>query len=226
MRKIMFQEKFGLESAVFERSKTMTRRVARYRGKQEVCYYRWPAGKVVGDGQYLFIECLDADERSFEPEQYIRSQYHVGEIVAIAQPYKDIHQYGTVPTWVPSPKDPTGFVMWDESAGYNNKLYVCADFMPHHIKITGIKAEFMQDISEEDAMKEGIIRVDETSRVMGCKPYYTYYGSKFHGETAKAAFISLIDKLRKKPKTNINGREIPCEPYNPIVFVYEFEFVD
>ena len=59
---------------------------------------------------------------------------------------------------------------------------------------------------------------------MGCKPYYTYRGGKVHAISAKAAFISLIDKLRKKPKKQY--RELPCEPYNPIVFVYEFELVD
>ena len=217
MQKIMFNEKFGLESAVFDGSKDMTRRNANYRGSKDVFYYRWPAGKVVGDGQYLFIECLNDDEMSFEPEQYIRSQYHVGEIVAIAQKYKD------APNLI---RKAVHYQGEECKAGWNNKMFVKPEYMPHHIRITSISAQELQGISEEDALREGIIRVDETSRVLGCKPYYTYKGGKFHGETAKAAFISLIDQLRKKPKTVIDGREIPVEPYNPIVFVYEFELFD
>ena len=205
MKKIMFNDKYGLTEAVLKGRKTMTRRIANYRGKKEVFYYSWMKGTVVGEGQNHWIECKDADEMHFEPEVWIKSHFQVGEIVAIAQSYATIGKpvYG---------------------APYKNKMFVKPEDMPHHIRITGIKVEELQDISEEDALREGIIRVDETSRVLGCKPYYTYPGSKFHGETAKAAFISLIDKLRKKPKKQY--RELPCEPYNPIVFVYEFELVD
>lgn len=220
MKKIMFNDKYGLETSVLIGTKDMTRRVARYRGKQDVFYYRWPSRRVVDDGQYLFIECLDADGMSFEPEQYIRSHYHVGEIVAIAQSYKQV-----IKEWTKGYGKGFSFGLEDR-AGMSNKMFVKPEYMPHHIRISRIFAQELQHISEEDALREGVIRVDENSRVLGCNPYYTYYGSKFHGETAKAAFISLIDKLRKKPKTNINGREIPCEPYNPIVFVYEFELVD
>ena len=45
-------------------------------------------------------------------------------------------------------------------AGYTNKMFVKSDLMPHHIKITNIRMEQLQDISEEDCLKEGIHKVD------------------------------------------------------------------
>ena len=42
-----------------------------------------------------------------------------------------------------------------DKPGWNNKMFVRADLMPHRIKITGIKLERLQDISEEDIYKEG-----------------------------------------------------------------------
>ena len=39
-------------------------------------------------------------------------------------------------------------------------LIVKSDLMPHHIKITNIRMEQLQDISEEDCLKEGIHKVD------------------------------------------------------------------
>lgn len=221
MKKIMFNEKFGLQSATLNRTKRMTRRNAKYRGNKEIGFYRYRPGTLVTDGEYMLIEVLDPDEFSYEPEQYIRSQYHVGEIVAIAQSYESMANGGYLDRMLDGPlsmkKEYAG-------AGYKNKMFVKPELMPHHIKITGIKVERLQDISEEDAMKEGIIRVDETSRVMGCKPYYTYRGSKVHAISAKVAFISLIEEMRKKPKKEY--REIPAEPYNPLVFAYDYELVD
>lgn len=215
MKKIMFNDKYRLTDAVLKGKKTMTRRVARYRGKKEIGFYRWPAGKVVGDGQYLFIEVLDPDEFSYEPEQYIRSQYHVGEIVAVAQKYKD------VPCMCYREAVCSGEGIL---TGWNNKLFAKAKYMPHHIRITSITAQELQDISEEDALREGIHEVNYCEN--GSKVAYIFS----HGTieewkpTAREAFLLLMDKIRKKPKKAY--RNLPCEPYNPIVFVYEFELVD
>lgn len=141
-----------------------------------------------------------------------RSRYRLGEVVAIAQPYKDIHQYGTVPTWVPSPKDPTGFVMWDESAGYNNKLYVCADFMPHHIRIESITVERLQDISDKDCLREGVYELESTNN--GHKAY-TFIGGSIY-RTPREAFAALIDKVSRKGTWQ----------RNPFVWVYTFTRID
>ena len=69
--------------------------------------------------------------------------YKVGEVVAIAQSYNNI-----------------GRPQYDEYrrdvAGNTNKMFVRADLMPHHIRITDVKVERLQDISDDDIMREGV----------------------------------------------------------------------
>ena len=76
------------------------------------------------------------------------SRYKVGEVVAVAQKYKDIALDVPVELAAELIKQP----------GWNNKMFVRADLMPHHIRITNIRVERLRDISEEDCLKEGICR--------------------------------------------------------------------
>lgn len=88
MKKIMFNDKYGLTQAVLEGRKTMTRRVisypSKFRGQNVAGYYvcRKPSGELVE-------VCLhDEDERMIDAGQ-IFPNFQVGEVVAIAQSYKD-----------------------------------------------------------------------------------------------------------------------------------------
>lgn len=94
-------------------------------------------------------------------------------------------------------------------------MFVKADLMPHHIKITGIKVERLQDISDEDCLKEGIIHV---STFLGQKIYHTPHvnGSYLSTNVAQEAFAYLIDKVSGKGTWESN----------PFVFAYEFVLVD
>lgn len=47
-------------------------------------------------------------------------------------------------------------------------MFVRADLMPHHIKITDVKVERLQDISDDDIMREGV----REQIVAGNKDYY------------------------------------------------------
>ena len=194
MKKIMFNDKYGLTEAVLKGRKTMTRRLANYRGKKEVFYYSWMKGTVVGEGQNHWIECKDADEMHFEPEVWIKSHFQVGEIVAIAQSYATIGKpvYG---------------------APYKNKMFVKPEDMPHHIRITGIKVEELQDISEEDCLKEGVLASDKYAMPYGIP---TRDGVFFYYSTPREAFAALIDKVSGKGTWDSN----------PLVWVYEFKLID
>lgn len=128
-----------------------------------------------------------------------KTRYKVGEEVAIAQSYRDCKR----------------FVCLQESAGWSNKMFVKADLMPHHIKITNIRVERLQDISEEDCLAEGIIFHPNDSPDI----YYFFdkESSLWNGfNTAKKAYATLIDEVGKKGTW----------ASNPYVFVYDFELVD
>ena len=134
--------------------------------------------------------------------------YKVGEIVAIAQSYHNLNKSGyTAPEWLDH--------VCESSAGYENKMFVRADLMPHHIKITDVKVERLQDISEDEILREGVWQFP------GDK--FTFYISKIIGKykakafsTARDAYKYLIDKVSGKSTWESN----------PLVVAYSFELDD
>ena len=138
------------------------------------------------------------------------SRYKVGEVVAIAQSYETVyHEQGleTLDMLVSG---------WKYSKGWRNKLFVCADFMSHHIRITDIKVERLQDISDEDCLKEGIYE-DSGDDKYPPSIFYEFEGNEDDGfDTPREAFAALIDKVSGKGTWESN----------PYVFVYEFKLID
>lgn len=195
-KKIMFNDKFCLTKAVLEGAKTMTRRVLK-------------EGTPLGNWE--------------ETAKYL--PYKVGEVVAIAQSYNDIYneleeQGDDVANdwWIPSFE---GKVL-DTLAGYKNKMFVRADFMKHHIKITDVKIERLNDISNEDVMREGIREV----RFAGGDSMFFYNKTfirdkkqcveQIYNSTARRAFASLMYKI-------VGGNTWHS---NPFVVAYTFYLVD
>ena len=88
--------------------------------------------------------------------------------------------------------------------------------MPHHIRITDLKVERLQDISDEDCLKEGIYE-DSGDDNFPPSIFYEFEGNKDDGfDTPREAFADLIDKvLRKGIWLN-----------NPYVFCYSFKLID
>lgn len=113
-----------------------------------------------------------------ETEKMLR--YKVGEVVAIAQCYLDI-------------KKPQFDKFGHDVAGNTNKMFVRADFMPYHIKITDVKVERLQDISDDDCLKEGIIHL--TALGIGGYGYITADGECCMCDTPREAFWYLINKV-------------------------------
>nr|DAL00593.1 MAG TPA: ASCH domain protein [Caudoviricetes sp.] len=217
MKKIMFSDKFGLTQAVLDGRKTMTRRIIKcpitFRGE-------WVAGfnihRSPSDKKIVGFPCMyDADEREFDMGE-ILPKYELGEVVAIAQSYMDVdrfHRKGKNAAYL----EYLDSILPELKLypGWGNKMFVKADLMPHHIKITGIKVERLQDISDEDCLKEGIIHV---STFLGQKIYHTPHvnGSYLSTNVAQEAFAYLIDK--------VSGKGV--WESNPFVFAYEFVLFD
>ena len=98
--------------------------------------------------------------------------------------------------------------------GYNNKMFVRSELMPNHIRINNIRVERLQDISEEDCMKEGIWRDDNVGLEGTTYWYHGLANSSFR--TPHEAYASLIDRISGKGTWYSN----------PYVFVYDFELID
>ena len=83
----------------------------------------------------------------------------------------------------------------------------------HFIKITGVRAERLQDISEEDCLKEGIEEVIWNGKILKSSKHY-FNGYESYG-TPIEAYAELIDRI------NGNG----TFQRNPFVWVYDFKLI-
>lgn len=209
MKKIMFNDKFCLTQAVLDGTKTMTRRSVPQSLLDEYdTWYEDFIYKQIGLEEYLSVE------------EYVLNltAYNIGEIVAIAQSYKAIfeeleqkHGKAQANEWWRNALDSVGGGL-ETSAGYKNKMFVRADFMIHHTRITDVKVERLQNISDEDILKEGVFQFDElfyVSKNIGYAPEVAF-------PTAREAFWYLIDYISGKGTWESN----------PLVVAYSFELVD
>lgn len=188
MKKINFSDKYGLTQAVLDGRKTMTRRIAHLS--------QHDADVLIGK--------IPTCPQSIVESIWLKSRYKVNEVVAIAQSYDSFYDDSCDPRMFPS------------GAGWTNKMFVKADLMPHHIKITGIKVERLQDISEEDCLKEGIYE-DSGDDEFPPSIFYEFEGNEDDGfDTPREAFATLIDKVSGKGTWESN----------PYVFCYEFVLID
>ena len=211
MKKILFNDKFMLTQAVLDGSKTQSRRVITYPKTfhgEDVCGYyvcRRATDRAITE------VCMYDENESFIDEGQILPKYKVGEVVAVAQSYKDIF---SAFSQHPNPQLNIGVKNPTDTAGWNNKMFVKAELMPHQIRITDVRVERLQAISDEDCLKEGI----QTSFYGDCKfppDRYTFDNGKSHFNTPREAFAHLINKVSRE--------DVWSE--NPYVFVYDFELV-
>lgn len=216
MQKIMFNDEQGLTQAVLEGKKTQTRRLIKYpktfKGKEVRGFYvnKSPSGKL--------LNVTMADEDMFEMElSYIYPKYKIGEEVAIAQRYEDVWGQNTIPQGqLPDYKIWSELNFLKETKGWKNKMFVRADLMNYRIRITDIRAERLQDISEEDCLAEGIVHA--CTMEDGTKIYHTprHNGDyDLSTDNYKEAFAYLIDKTSGKGTWD----------NNPFVWVYKFELI-
>ena len=190
MKKIMFNDNFSLTQAVLDGTKTMTRRVLK-------------EGTPLGNWE--------------ETTKHL--PYKVGDIVAIAQPYKDIIE--SLPMYSDAILDKVGMPRKEFKAGWTNKMFVRADLMPHHIRITDVKAERLQGISDEDILREGIRKeIFANGCMFSYSKAYMRNGNRLvepiYNSTPRRAFASLMYKI-------IGGHTWES---NPFVVAYSFELVD
>ena len=171
MKKIYFNDRYGLTEAVLSGRKTMTRRIMHY-----------PIDNIA-------------------PHKY-QPAYEIGDVVAVAQRYQDIPM-----DYLQKHRTADGTSDWifeslvRQSHGWTNKQGVIASLMPNRIKITNIKMERLQDITDEDCLREGITTITEGRREIGNAYGWDTKVDALERDsflTPCAAFASLIDKISGK----------------------------
>ena len=196
----MFNDKYGLTQAVLEGRKTQTRRIA------YADYVKFP-------NTCIGLKNNDRNKLFFKNRNVVvaKSHYKIGEEVAIAQKYDDLVQndkfYGLCRFY----GMPLECIKYKK--GCNNKMFVKAGLMPHRIRITNIRAERLQYITDEECMAEGIWKAHNVG-LEGVTYWYTSLINSPY-RTAREAYAALIDK--------ISGKGTWAS--NPYVFVYEFELI-
>lgn len=216
----MFNDKYNLTDAVLAGIKTQTRRLIA-KGNINLIARHW-------NPKLNAPHCYYKDERGLcqlindDTGEVLKPKYNIGEIIAIAQNYK---QCGYDPYLIQrggnAKKGNIGDYPICNLAGWKNKMFVIPELMPHRIKITGISIERLQDISDEDCVREGLsmswpIEISKKykewkkEKQIGCSLEVEYPNS------IKDAFAALYDKINGKGTWQLN----------PLVWVYDFKLVD
>jgi len=218
MQKRMFNDRYMLTDLVLSGQKTQTRDVIKIQDERINHLRGWNL-------DYEFAEFGRAGEAPLR----VCSKYYVGEVVAVAQSYQKAYpnaDFEMVDKWT----------FMTESAGWKNKMFVKAGLMPHSIKITNIRIERLQDISDDDCLAEGI----EYDSAEGLPLYWVSVSNEgiswekykaldyevsrhecdgkpgiYFWDNPRQAFAKLIDK--------INGKGTWAS--NPYVWAYDFELV-
>ena len=150
----------------------------------------------------------------------IKPKYKVGDTVYLKEPYLPpnndrgcVYRYGM---------DKLKFEANFKKAKWKNKLFMPEFAARYFIEITGVRAEKLQDISDEDCIKEGI----EICKYDGRHYVNDIWGkSKLDGvwektrilyDTPQEAYAALINE--------INGKG--TWQSNPFVWVYDYKLID
>lgn len=198
----MFNDKYGLTQAVLEGRKTQTRRIVYTQN-----------GFVVFDNEDFRLKKLDNGQALLTlcNNRFKTAHYKIGETIAIAQKYDDLVKDDEFYRLCGIHGMPLECIKYEK--GCTNKMFVRADLMPHHIRITRIRVERLQDISDEDCLEEGIWT--RTGRwycydiIKRGEEYYDPYPDP------REAYSVLIDRISGEGTWESN----------PWVFVYDFELV-
>lgn len=196
--------------------KTQTRRIINHFGNKEhygklLCHWglsRPPYLAETGDWRWELQTAVD-DSHSF----IIKSNYNVGETVYLKEPYSYLSLNNQEPVLIYKYGEDYSDIEEVSPIKWKNKLFMPASAARYFIEITAVRAERLQDISEEDCLKEGIEAFTKDEKLFK----YGLDGWEWSemSRTAIEAYASLIDK--------INGKG--TWERNPCVWVYDFKLI-
>ena len=158
---------------------------------------------------------------------FIKPRYNVGDILYLKEPYIDdsdmfftaypihetltynsgttLYQYGNDTSILDS--------IYGDKVKWKNKLFMGAKYARLFVEITVVRGERLQDISNEDCIKEG---VEEERNWSNGTEWFTYCNGTHSFDTPRAAYKALIN--------SIDGKD--TWDNNPWVWVYDYELID
>lgn len=216
MKKIAFSDRYGLTRAVVDYIKTNTRRAEKSLDVLPLDY-----NPLLTEFQFEYKDGIIIGRRLFKGSHvetyHLKPRYKIGEVVAVAQ------RYSQIITFNPSALSKERLNYYGVGVedckylrGWNNKMFVRADLMPHRIRITDIKVERLKDISDEDCMREGIMEGEFMNT--WDKFYFDQWGdvpNHITFKTPRETFAALIDRISGKGTWERNHW----------VYAYSFELV-
>lgn len=222
MKKIIFNDEFLLTKAVLDGRKTQTRRIITpqptYNDDSGICWKGYDYGLSIG-----FNEPFGSYMNFVSGTEYDKScrRYRKGEVVAVAQSYCSIadelencNNATCAAHYEKNIEKAQEYLMLMEHPGFYNKMFVDSSKMIHQIRITNVRVEKLEDISEQDAIAEGITYVGPTYDDYG-EPMFVIDGCKETFSSARDAYAWLIGKISGK------GTWVS----NPYVLVYDFKLI-
>lgn len=200
----MFNDRFGLTDAVLKGRKTMTRRICRVKATGEIIYTEEVESVWLhSNGTADFVMKNGEIKESVLP-------YKVGEIVSVAQSYKDLcYSKEWVEQHIRSnPQASRSDKFEKRYPGWSNKMFVPAELnKASKIRMVNVMTQPLRDIRDADCIKEGIEK---------------YWGYRFrtpHGVCIRSnprdAFAALIDAVSGEGTWR----------RNPYTYAYNFELV-
>jgi hypothetical protein len=167
---------------------------------------------------------VTAESKEFKP------RYRIGETVFLQEPYayapltKEtkpfypelsdyIYQYEKPGKWDKIIEQYPNLAQYYEvskTIKWKSQIYMPAKAARYFIEITGVRCERLQDISDEDCIKEGILPLLQRNGGV----IYNYGGSD-NDNTPKRAYAALFELTHKKGLWKTN----------PFVWVYDFKLI-
>lgn len=221
MKGICFKE--PLFHKVVKGEKTQTRRIINHFGNKEhygqlLCHWGLSRPPFLNENDEWRWELqTDVDDSGTFP---IKPKYKVGEIVYLKEPYlyaDDNEEKCIRPYYKFSTADVLQLKVMGVDIKWKNKLFMPESAARYFVEITGVRAEKLKDISDEDCMKEGIQRNPEAIPIgypFGIK--FSYNNGYYNYTTPQEAYAALINE--------INGKG--TWEKNPWVWVYDFELIN
>lgn len=192
-----------------------------------ICFIEPLHGKTVKNikvqTRRIIPNCDSLRESPFKKSGYetwhgkeLKPRYNVGEILYLKEPYRFPPDVDFIVYKFDYPNgryEYPGCDKIDTNVDWKNKLFMPASAARHFIKITAVRAERLQDISNEDCIKEGI---EEERNWGNGTEWFTYCNGTHSFDTPREAYKALIN--------SIDGKD--TWDNNPWVWVYNYELID